>query len=194
MGGFYTGHHTIYTDVYIHIYTLFSTLFRTNFTTHSTINPTQSSTPPTCSPTIINSPQKKIFPQKFTKFHKISQDFTIEKHRKTPKSPKSRKTRKNRLFGGTPPPPQKPLFSRVFGTPQIAQICTNLHKFAPICTPKTPLLGGTQFAGTLWIDPVRIFAKSGRAGITPILGGYRGGTPSVHNYTPPGPPRLYLNK
>ena len=138
--------------------------------------------------------QKKIFPHKFTIFHKISQDFTIKKHQKTPKSPKSRKTRKNRLFGGTPPPPQKPLFSRVFGTPQIAQICTNLHKFAPICTPKTPLLGGTQFAGTLWIDPVRIFAKSGRAGITPILGGYRGGTPSVHNYTPPGPPRLYLNK
>ena len=138
--------------------------------------------------------QKKIFPQISTRIHNFSQDFTIKKHQKTPKSPKSRKTRKNRLFGGTPPPPQKPLFSRVFGTPQIAQICTNLHKFAPICTPKTPLLGGTQFAGTLWIDPVRIFAKSGRAGITPILGGYRGGTPSVHNYTPPGPPRLYLNK
>ena len=193
MGGFYTGHHTIYTDVYIHIYTLFSTLFRTKFTTkqslihyedHEHHSTHQSSSIAT----------KKIFS---TDFHTNSQNFTRfhhQKHQKTPKSPKTRKTRKNRLFGGTPPPPQKPLFSRVFGTPQIAQICTNLHKFAPICTPKTPLLGGTQFAGTLWIDPVRIFAKSGRAGITPILGGYRGGTPSVHNYTPPGPPRLYLNK
>ena len=184
---------SIYTDVYIHIYTLFSTLFRTKFTTqsrpHSTSPHTQN-----MPPSDHQSPPKKIFPQISTRIHKISQDFTIKKHQKTPKSPKSRKTRKNRLFGGTPPPPQKPLFSRVFGTPQIAQICTNLHKFAPICTPKTPLLGGTQFAGTLWIDPVRIFAKSGRAGITPILGGYRGGTPSVHNYTPPGPPRLYLNK
>jgi len=185
---------SIYTDVYIHIYTLFSTLFGDQNHHSTTIITAQQTPRATNTKHAINRHQKKNFPQKFTRFHKISQDFTIKKHQKTPKSPKSRKTRKNRLFGGTPPPPQKPLFSRVFGTPQIAQICTNLHKFAPICTPKTPLLGGTQFAGTLWIDPVRIFAKSGRAGITPILGGYRGGTPSVHNYTPPGPPRLYLNK
>ena len=142
----------------------------------------------------INHHQKKFFhrfPHEFTIFHKISPSKNTKKHQ----NPQNREKPEKTVFLGVPPhPPQKPLFSRVFGTPQIAQICTNLHKFAPICTPKTPLLGGTQFAGTLWIDPVRIFAKSGRAGITPILGGYRGGTPSVHNYTPPGPPRLYLNK
>src|SRR6185369_3550026 len=144
------------------------------------------------SSTIITTKKKFFhrFPHKFTIFHKISPPKTP----KNTKIPKIAKNPKKPSFWGYPPTPQKPLFSRVFGTPQIAQICTNLHKFAPICTPKTPLLGGTQFAGTLWIDPVRIFAKSGRAGITPILGGYRGVPPSVHNYTPPGPPRLYLNK
>jgi len=175
----------MYIYIYIHF---FGPYFRPN--SHSTIITSHSTrTPHHSSHTIINRHQKNFS----TDFHTNSQFFTRFHHQKppkTPKSPKTRKTRKNRLFGGTPPPPQKPLFSRVFGTPQIAQICTNLHKFAPICTPKTPLLGGTQFAGTLWIDPVRIFAKSGRAGITPILGGYRGGTPSVHNYTPPGPPQI----
>ena len=189
MGGFYTGHHTIYTDVYIHIYTLFSTLFRTKFTTiqrpHSLSRTRATTTAHTPS-----SPPKKIFPQISTQIHNFSQDFTIKNHQKHQNPQKPEKPEKTVFLGVPPTPPKKPLFSRVFGTPQIAQICTNLHKFAPICTPKTPLLGGTQFAGTLWIDPVRIFAKSGRAGITPILGGYRGGTPSVHNYTPPGPPQI----
>ena len=142
MGGFYTGHHIyIHRCIYTYIYTFFDP-FSDQIHHQSTTIDNNSRRNTTSYNHRSSPPKKKIFPHKFTIFHKISQDFAIEKPPKTPKSPKSRKTRKNRLFGGTPPPPQKPLFSRVFGTPPN---CTNLHKFAQICTnlhPQNTTFGG----------------------------------------------------
>ena len=66
---------------------------------------------------------------------------------------------------------------------QFSQIFTKFHRRGAKTTRH-------QFAGTLWIDTVRNFAKSGRAGITPFLGVYT----RVHTCTHSAPPRLYLNK
>jgi hypothetical protein len=141
MGGFYTGHHTIYTDVYIHIYTLFSTLFRTKFQPLRSSSQLmkfhhQPQTQPSTSP-----PKKKFFhtnSQFFTRFHKISPSKNTKKHQ----NPQNREKPEKTVFLGVPPhPPKKPLFSRVFGPPN----CTNLHKFAQICTnlhPQNTTFGG----------------------------------------------------
>jgi hypothetical protein len=126
---------SIYTDVYIHIYTLFSTLFRTKFTTKQSLIHYEDHEHHSTHQSSSITTKKKIFPQISTQIHNFSQDFTIKKHQKTPKSPKSRKTRKNRLFGGTPPPPPKNPYFPGFSDPpklhKFAQICTNLHQFAP---------------------------------------------------------------
>jgi hypothetical protein len=130
---------SIYTDVYIHIYTLFSTLFRTKFTTISTAS---STTVTTTLDRSTHHHQKKIFS---TKIHKISQDFTRFHHQKTPKNtkiPKIAKNPKKPSFWGTPPtPPKTPIFPGFRDPPN----CTNLHKFAQICTnlhPQNTTFGG----------------------------------------------------
>ena len=134
MGGFYTGHHTIYTDVYIHIYTLFSTLFRTKFQplrshfiqrwTHHSTNDHPSSI----------ATKKKIFPQISTQIHNFSQDFTIKNHQKHQNPQKPEKPEKTVFLGVPPHPPKNPYFPGFSGPPKLhkfAQICTNLHQFAP---------------------------------------------------------------
>ena len=140
MGGFYTGHHTIYTDVYIHIYTLFSALFgpiSTIITTQSGLNETHR-THITRSST---RHQKKFFhrfPHKFTIFHKISPSKTT-KNTKIPKNPKNPK--KPSFWGYPPTPPKTPIFPGFRDPPN----CTNLHKFAQICTnlhPQNTTFGG----------------------------------------------------
>ena len=130
MGGFYTGHHTIYTDVYIHIYTLFSTLFRTKFQPlqpSSTLNDEHVNTP---SPQ-HQSPPKKNFS---TQIHNFSQDFTIKNHQKHQNPQKPEKPEKTVFLGVPPHPPKNPYFPGFSGPPKLhkfAQICTNLHQFAP---------------------------------------------------------------
>jgi len=133
MGGFYTGHHIyIHRCIYTYIYTFFD-LFSDQIH-HQTTNHTHTMVAPSTTTHQHQSPPKKNFS---TDFHTNSQFFTRfhhQKHQKTPKSPKTRKTRKNRLFGGTPHPPKNPYFPGFSGPPKLhkfAQICTNLHQFAP---------------------------------------------------------------
>src|SRR6185295_5195932 len=109
-------------------------LFRTKFTT--TFNDQSPSTQHRMqhhSSTSIAT--KKNFS---TDFHTNSQLFTRFHHQKTPKNtkiPKIAKNPKKPSFWGYPPtPPKNPYFPGFSGPPKLhkfAQICTNLHQFAP---------------------------------------------------------------
>src|SRR6185295_5195933 len=95
-----------------------------------TIDSTQDATPLID----INRHQKKFFhrfPHEFTTFHKISPSKNTKKHQ----NPQNREKPEKTVFLGVPPhPPKNPYFPGFSGPPKLhkfAQICTNLHQFAP---------------------------------------------------------------
>ena len=125
---------SIYTDVYIHIYTLFSTLFWTHSTLNDRLNSIHRTNHRTRHTRSSIATKKKFFhrfPHEFTRFHKISPSKNTKKHQ----NPQNREKPEKTVFLGVPPhPPKNPYFPGFSGPPKLhkfAQICTNLHQFAP---------------------------------------------------------------
>ena len=134
MGGFYTGHHIyIHRCIYTYIYTFFD-LFSDQIHHQSHEFTTTHFTPVYRALYHHQSPPKKFFhrfPHEFTIFHKISPSKNTKKHQ----NPQNREKPEKTVFLGVPPhPPKNPYFPGFSGPPKLhkfAQICTNLHQFAP---------------------------------------------------------------
>src|SRR6185369_11145760 len=116
------------------------TLFRTKFTPQRATFTTRTSSPDNPTREQHRHQKKKFFhrfPHKFTIFHKISPSKNTKKHQ----NPQNREKPEKTVFLGVPPtPPKNPYFPGFSGPPKLhkfAQICTNLHQFAP---PKHPFL------------------------------------------------------
>ena len=134
LGGFYTGHHIYtYRCIYTYIYTFFDP-FSDQFLP-STIQPSSHRTQHLYTRQHVDYHHKKKFfhtnSQFFTRFHKISPSKNTKKHQ----NPQNREKPEKTVFLGVPPhPPKNPYFPGFSGPPKLhkfAQICTNLHQFAP---------------------------------------------------------------